>query len=87
MLNRAQYPSDVIALVVLWRLRYRPTLRSPAEMFLLRSVVFCDEVVREWEAKLTAVLAGELRQRRRGKDGFGRRSWHVDDTYLKVHGR
>jgi putative transposase len=23
VLNRAQYPSDVIALVVLWRLRYR----------------------------------------------------------------
>jgi hypothetical protein len=23
LLNRAQYPSDVIALVVLWRLRYR----------------------------------------------------------------
>ena len=23
-LNRTQYPSDVIALVVLWRLRYKP---------------------------------------------------------------
>ena len=28
LLNRAQYPSDVIALVVLWRLRYRLTLRD-----------------------------------------------------------
>ncbi len=37
VLNRAQYPSDVIALVVLWRLRYRLTLRDLCEMFgLLR---------------------------------------------------
>ncbi len=26
LLNRAQYPSDVIALVVLWRLRYKLSL-------------------------------------------------------------
>jgi transposase-like protein len=28
LLNRAQYPSDVIALVVLWRLRYKLSLRD-----------------------------------------------------------
>jgi transposase-like protein len=27
-LNRTQYPSDIIALVVLWRLRYRLTWRD-----------------------------------------------------------
>jgi putative transposase len=27
-LNRAQFPSDVIALVVLWRLRYQLSLRN-----------------------------------------------------------
>jgi putative transposase len=41
--------------------------------------VFSQEAVREWEAKLASVLAGELRQRRRGKGGGGRRSWHVDE--------
>ena len=35
VLNRTQYPSDVIALVVLWRLRYRLTLRDLSEMFLV----------------------------------------------------
>ena len=34
LLNRTQYPSDVIALVVLWRLRYKLSLRDLAEMFL-----------------------------------------------------
>jgi transposase-like protein len=86
-LNRAQYPSDVIALVVLWRLRYRLTLRDLSEMFLLRGIVFSHEAVRAWEAKLAPVLAGELRRRRRGKGGAGRRSWFVDETYLKVRGR
>jgi transposase-like protein len=31
-LNRTQYPSDVIALVVLWRLRYKLSLRDLSEM-------------------------------------------------------
>ena len=86
-LNRAQYPSDVVALVVLWRLRYRLTLRDLTEMFLLRGIVFSHEAVRDWEAKLAPLLTGELRQGRRGKDGRGHRSWHVDETYLKVRGR
>ena len=52
LLNHAQYPSDVIALVVLWRLRYRLTLRDLSEMFLQRGLVFSHEAVRAWEAKL-----------------------------------
>ena len=87
VLNRTQYPSDVIALVVLWRLRYRLTLRDLCEMFLQRGIVFSHEAVREWEVKLTPILSEDLRQRRRGKGGTGRRSWFVDETYLKVRGR
>ncbi len=40
LLNRTQYPSDVIALVVLWRLRYKLSLRDLPEMFLIRGIVF-----------------------------------------------
>jgi putative transposase len=84
LLNRTQYPSDVIALVVLWRLRYKLSLRDLAEMFLIRGIVFSYEAVRDWEAKLTPALAETLRRRRRGKVG---RSWYVDETYVKVQGR
>ena len=83
VLNRAQYPSDVVALVVLWRLRYKLSLRDLPEMFALRGMVFSYEAVREWEAKLTPALAEGLRRRRRDKVG---RSWYVDETYLKVGG-
>ena len=48
LLNETQYPSDVIALVVLWRLRYRLTLRDLAEMFLQCGIVFSHEAIREW---------------------------------------
>ncbi|MBV8613199.1 MAG: IS6 family transposase, partial [Acetobacteraceae bacterium] len=84
MLNRAQYPSDVIALVVLWSLRHKLSLRDLPEMFALRGMVFSHEAVRDWEAKLTPALAEGLRQRRHGKVG---RSWYVDETHLKVDGR
>src|SRR3954447_5518126 len=60
LLNRTQYPSDVIALVVLWRLRYRLTLRDLAEMFLIRGIVLSYEAVRDWEAKLASVLTDAL---------------------------
>src|SRR5882757_2340277 len=75
ILNRTQYPSDVIALVVFWRLRYKLSLRDLPEMFLLRGIEFSHETVREWEAKLTPVLVDHLRRRRGGGVRVGR-SWY-----------
>ena len=83
LLNRVQYPSDVIALVALWRLRYKLSLRDLAGMFLIRGIVFSYEAVRDWEAKLTPALAEDLRRSRKGKVG---RSWYVDETHIRVHG-
>jgi putative transposase len=84
VLNRAQYPSDVIALVVFWRLRYKLSLRDLPEMFLIRGIEFSYEAVRDWEAKLTPSLIDSLRRRRKGRIG---RSWYIDETYIKVNGR
>jgi transposase-like protein len=67
--------------VVLWRLRYKLSLRDLPEMFLIRGIVFSHEAVRDWEAKLTPALAQGLRRRRRGRIG---KSWYVDETYIKV---
>jgi putative transposase len=47
LLNRTQYPSDVVALVVLWRLRYKLALRDLPEMFLVRGLGFSHEAVRD----------------------------------------
>jgi len=81
-LNRTQYPSDVIALVVLWRLRHKLSRRDLPEMFLIRGIVFSHEAVRDWERKLTPALAENLRRRRRGKAGRG---WYVDESVPRTH--
>ena len=79
--NFLQYPTDVVFLVVLWRLRYKLSLRDLAEMFLERGVTFTHEAVREWERRFAPLLAEQLRAKRHGQAG---RSWYVDETYIKV---
>ncbi len=81
--NHLQYPTDVVLLVVLWRLRYKLSLRDLAEMFLPRGVVFTHETVRDWEGRFAPLLTARLRAKRGGRAG---RSWYVDETYIKVHG-
>ena len=79
-----QWPSEPDAIserrdqvVVLWRLRYKLSLRDLAEMFLIRGFVFTYEAVRDWEAKLTPALVEQLRRSRKGKVG---RSWYTDES-------
>ncbi len=69
-------------LAVIWRLRYKLSLRDVAEMFLERGFTFTHETVRDWETRFAPLLADQLRTKRRGQTG---KSWYVDETYLKVH--
>jgi len=71
--NHLQYPTDLVLLVVLWRLRYKLSLRDLAELFL----------VRDWEARFAPLLTTRLRAKRRGQGGT---KWHADETYVKVNG-
>jgi putative transposase len=82
--NRLQYPSDIVCLVVVWRLRYKLSLRDVAEMFLERGFVFTHETVRLWEATFAPLLTERLRKHRYGQ---GSRRWHVDETLIKVNGK
>jgi putative transposase len=81
--NYLEYPTDIVLLVVLWRLRYKLSLRDLAEIFLQRGFVFTHEAVRDWEARFAPLIADQLRRKRRGQAGT---CWHVDETYVKVHG-
>jgi putative transposase len=82
--NNLQFPTDVVLVVVLWRLRYKLSLRDLAEMFLERGFDFTHEAVRDWETRFAPLITEQLRTRRRGKAGH---SWYVDETYLKVDGK
>ena len=80
VLNRLQLPTDVVFLIVLWRLRMKLSLRDLTEILLLRGLVFSHEAIRDWEAKLAPLLTDALRRRRKGKEPKGQhqqqRSWH-----------
>ncbi len=81
--NHLQYPTDLVLLVVLWRLRDKLSLRDLSEMFLERGFCFTRETVREWEARFAPLLTERLRAKRRGQGGT---KWHADETYIKVNG-
>jgi len=82
--NFLEYPTDIVLLVVVWRLRYKLSLRDLAEMFLERGFEFTHEAVRDWEARFAPLMADQLRAKRRGQAG---RSWYVDETYVNVKGK
>ena len=65
--NHLQYPTDIVCLVVLWRVRRNLSLRDLPEMFLERGMVFTPEAVREWEALLAPLVSEMLRKHRRGR--------------------
>ena len=82
--NERQYPTDVVLLAVLWRLRYKLSFRDVAEILLQRGFEVIHETVREWEFRFAPLLAEQLRAKRRGRAGV---SWYLDETYVKVGGR
>jgi putative transposase len=53
-----------------------------AEMFLERGFVFTHETVRDWESRFAPLIVDQLRKRQRGQAGS---SWHVDETFVRVH--
>ena len=82
--NDLQFPTDVVLLAVLWRLRYKLGFRDVAELLLQRGYDVTHETIRLWEFRFAPLVSTRLRARRRGQGG---RSWYIDETYVKVSGR
>ncbi len=47
--NDLQFPTDIVLLAVLWRLRYKLGFRDVAELLLQRGYEVTHETVRAWE--------------------------------------
>jgi transposase-like protein len=82
--NDLQFPTDIVLLAVLWRLRYKLGLRDVAELLLQRRYEVSYETVRAWEFRFAPLVSEKLRLKRHGPGG---RSWYLDETYVKVSGR
>ena len=64
-----EYTTDVVLLIVRWRLRYMLSLCDLAEMFLVRGLEFTHKSVHDWEARFAPLITEVLRQERRGAIG------------------
>ncbi len=82
--NHLHSPTDIAVLVVLRRLRNKLSLRNVSRMILTRGFTVIHVTVRAGEERLAPRLTARLTARRRGKAG---RTWHVNETYVKVTGR
>jgi transposase-like protein len=54
--NYLEYPTDLVPLVVLWRLRYKLSLRDLAEMCLARGFEVTHETIRDWEERFAPLM-------------------------------
>jgi hypothetical protein len=86
-LNRTQYPSDGIALVVPWRLRYRLTLRDLSEMFLARGLVSVARRCVSGRRSPLPIPSDELRQRRGRRRPSATCHWSQDSAETSPAGR
>ena len=82
--NDLLYPTDIVLVAVLWRLRYKLGFREVAEWLLERGYEVTHETIRSWQTRFAPLLSGQLRSKRRGRAG---RSRYIDETYVKVSGR
>jgi transposase-like protein len=64
--NYLEFPTDIVLLVVLWRVRYKLSLRDLAEMFLERGFEFTHKAVRDWETRFAPLVADKLQELRCG---------------------
>ncbi len=79
--NDLPFPTDIVLLAVLWRMRYKLSFRDVAEPWLQRGFEVSHETIRIWEFRFAPLISENLRTKRRGRAG---RSWHLDETYIKV---
>ena len=82
--NDLHFPTDVVVLAVMWRLRSKLGFRDVAELLLQRGYRVTHETIRSWEFRFAPLLADQLRARRRDQGG---ESSYLDETYVKVAGR
>ena len=67
--NNLPFPTGIVLLGGLGRLRYKLSLRDLAEMFLERGFAFTHETVRDWAARFAPRITQRLRAKRQGKVG------------------
>ena len=67
--NDLQFPTDIVLMAVLWRLRYKLSFRDLAELLWQRGFRISHETIRSWEYRFAPVVSQNLRSRRNSRSG------------------
>lgn len=65
--NHLEFPTDIVLLAVLWRLRYKLSLCDGAEMVLARGFSLTHETIRDWEERFTSVIRANCASSGKGR--------------------
>ena len=61
--NDLQFPTAIVLMAVLWRLRYKLSFRDVAELLWQRGFKISHETIRSWESRFAPVVSKNLRSR------------------------
>jgi putative transposase len=79
---------EVIRLVVMMYVRYPLSLRNVEDLLAERAIDVSHETVRFWWNRFGPMFAAEIRKRRVAHmRGFIQWRWHLDEAFVKIHGK
>jgi transposase-like protein len=83
VIKRMHFPLEVMLTCVRWYVAYPLSLRHIEEMMAERGVFVDHATIHRWALKITPALVRVFHDRKRPVG----RSWRMDETYIKVHGK
>jgi putative transposase len=79
---------EVIRLVVMMYVRYPLSLHNVEDLLAERAIDVSHETVRFWWNRFGPMFAAEIRKRRAAHlRGFIQWRWHLDEAFVKIHGK
>lgn len=83
MFKGRHFDHSVILHCVRWYLAYGLSLRDLKEMMAERGISIDHSTIHRWVVHFSPILAARFSGRKRGVTG----RWHMDETYIEVHGQ
>ena len=79
---------EVVRLAVMLYVRFPLSLRNVEDLLHERGIEVSHETVRYWWNRFGPMFASEIRQKRvQQLRSYSKWKWHVDEVFVKVHGK
>ena len=78
---------EIIRLAVMMYVRFPLSLRQVEDLLHERGIDISHETVRAWWNRFGPVFAAEIRKRRVQHRSYSRWRWHLDEVFVRIHGK